>query len=735
MDVNAHSELSLRDLFVIYKRRRKIVYRVVGVVFLLAAIYCLFATRRYEATSTIQVQSKSVDNLGIQSMVNGSPEQEVDALSANINVQTQAEILQSDSLALKTIEDLHLEETEDFKHSWNPFNWLLGLLSPSGVADPAQATLENSPQRRRWVLLVFARHLTVKPVNGTSLIEVSFFSPNPQLAAAVVNKLTQALVDYSFATRTDATNKASGWLNSQLADLRQQSEKLEKQVADLESKSGIYSLGTIDPKGNEQSYSDVVDQLQQSATALTQAEQNRIMRGAIAHAAANGDADMLSDLAGGNQGGGGVNNSLVLIQSLRTQEATQEAALEQAQVKYDDSFPKLAELRGNIAGLQHSITQEIERLKGRAQADFDVATRAEAEDRSRYDKIKARADTLNNKSVDLAVSRQEADQSRKLYLDLLTKFKEAGALEGLEGSAITVVDPGRIPGKPKTPNVPLYLAAAILVGVVLGCCGALIVDTVDRRIITISEVERISDGRLLGVTPAFPQKKDASHDAGSLDALLDPRSSFVEAVRSIRTAILLRGTEPSKVILVTSSLAGEGKTTLSATLAVLLAQAGKKVLLMDTDLRDGKLHALLNLPSQKGLSDLLTSDPAEPPIRAVPAVPNLDALQAGKMTANASELLGSSAFEQWLLVWKAKYDHIVMDSTALLPVTDSLTLTPLTDVTLVVARSGFTERSELGRSFELLAHAGKTGVSAILNGLSPEAEGYSSYFGSRGPKR
>ena len=210
----------------------------------------------------------------------------------------------------------------------------------------------------------------MKPVNGTSLIEVSFFSPNPQLAAAVVNKLTQALVDYSFATRTDATKKASGWLNSQLADLRQQSEQLEKQVADLESKSGIYSLGTIDPKGNEQSYSDVVDQLQQSATALTQAEQNRIMRGAIAHAAANGDADMLSDLAGGNQGGGGVNNSLVLIQSLRTQEATQEAALEQAQVKYDDSFPKLAELRGNIAGLQHSITQEIERLKGRAQSGF-----------------------------------------------------------------------------------------------------------------------------------------------------------------------------------------------------------------------------------------------------------------------------------------------------------------------------------------------------------------------------
>ena len=120
------------------------------------------------------------------------------------------------------------------------------------------------------------------------------------------------------------------------------------------------------------------------------------------------------------------------------------------------------------------------------------------------------------------MSRQEADQSRKLYLDLLTKFKEAGALEGLEGSAITVVDPGRIPGKPKTPNVPLYLAAAILVGVVLGCVAPLLSIRSIAGLSPSAKWERISDGRLLGVTPAFPQKKDASHDAGSLDALLDP---------------------------------------------------------------------------------------------------------------------------------------------------------------------------------------------------------------------
>ena len=149
-----------------------------------------------------------------------------------------------------------------------------------------------------------------------------------------MNKLTQALVDYSFQTRFDATNQAAGWLSSQLGDLRQQSEQLQRQVADLESKSGVYNLGTVDAQGRDQSYSGVLDKLQQATAALSQAEQNRILRGAILHAAENGDADMLSGLAGNTANGAATNTTLTLIQSLRAQEATQEAALQQAQLKF-----------------------------------------------------------------------------------------------------------------------------------------------------------------------------------------------------------------------------------------------------------------------------------------------------------------------------------------------------------------------------------------------------------------
>jgi succinoglycan biosynthesis transport protein ExoP len=586
-------------------------------------------------------------------------------------------------------------------------------------------------------LLVFGNSLKVKPSPGTRLIAISYLSSDPKVSAAVVNTLIESLIDYSFQTRFDATNQAAGWLSGQLSDLRQQSESLQRQVTDLESKSGVYSIGTVDAQGRTQSYSDVLDKLQSATTAVSQAEQNRILRGAILHAAENGDAEMLSGLAGNSLNGAAVNSSLTVIQNLRGQQATEQATLQQAEAKYGRAYPKLDELRGNVAGIQRSIDQEIERLKGRAKSDYDNAVQTENDNRNQYNSLKAQADTLNNKSVNFAIVRQEADQSRELYQELLKKFKEAGLLEGLKGSTITVVDPGRIPGKPAKPNIPLYMAIAIVGGFFLGCCLALFADTMDSKINTIDEVERISNGNLLGITPLFDAKLAASNGNGAppLASLEDPQSLFIEAARALRTEILLKSSgEPSKVILVTSSVPGEGKTVLSANLAVLLAQSSKKVLLVDTDLRLGAMHTALNLPPGTGLSELLAGQVLQPEIHTVSAVPNLDALQAGATPANPSELLGSSSFERWLSVWREEYDYVVLDSAPLLPVTDSLTLATLSDITLLVARPGLTEKSQLGRSYQLLTRSSKHIVATVLNGLQPQEEGYSSYFGYRKPE-
>jgi len=733
LEIRQGNELTLRDLLIIYKKRRKVVFATVLVLGSLCAVYCAVSTRRYEATGTVQIQKESSDGLGLDSLMSEAGGAS-DALEANIIIQTQANILQSDTLALRTIENLQMEGTKDFLPRWNPVSWLLGLFSPRGVPDAPGARLEDAPERRRRALKTFSTNLTVKPVSGTRLIEIDYLNPDPKLAAAVVNELTQGLVDYTFQTRFNATNQASAWLTGQLSELRKQSEELQAKVVNLERQSGVYSLGTVDAQGREQAYSGVLDQLQQATTTLTLARQNKILKGAIAQAAESGNAEMLSGLAGNTMVSSvSMNNSLTLIQTLRQQESTQQAVLQEAEAKYGSSYPKLAELRANLAGVEHSIHEEVERIKGRAESDYAIAVQDEAKNEAAYEMAKQQADKLNDKAIEYAIVKQDAEQSRALYEDLLRRLKEAGVLEGLKSSNITVVDPGRVPSKPKKPNVPLYMLVALGGGFFLGCLAALLVDTLDNKISSIQEVEALTGQTLLGATPLVepPTRQPDTQSQLLLTALEDPQSTFAEALRSIRTAVLLTGGgDRSRVILVTSSIPGEGKTTISANLAVVLAQSNRKVLLVDADLRRGALRRNFRLPTATGLSELLAGQRKEPKLSSIPAIPNLDFLQSGTPPPNPSELLDSK-MQEWLAVWRGQYDFVVIDGPPLLPVTDAQIIHPLADITLLLARSGVTERAQVQRSYRLLSQASKHFVGLIMNGLRPQDENYYGYYGYR----
>lgn len=726
MDSLPEKELTLRDLLATFRRRRKIVYGTLLTFAVLAALYCSVCTRRYEATGTVQVQKDDADAMGLDSLMS-SAEGTGDALDANINLQTQANILQSDTLALKTIEDLQLEDTRDFKHRWNPVSAVLGLLSPGGTADAPGAKLEDAPQRRSRALKTFSKNLKVKPISGTRLIEINYQNPDPKLAAAVVNKLTQSLIDYTFKTRFEATTEATKWLSGQLDDLRQDSENLQTKVVDLQKQSGVYSLGSTDAQGHEQAYSDVLDQLQQASAAASAAAQNRILKGAIAHAADTGDAEMLSGLAGNSMAGQSqsVSNSLALIQNLRQQEATEQASLQEMEAKFGAGYPKLAEVRSNIAGIDRSIHQEVNRIKGRAESDYRVAQQTEAGVKQQYNQAKSKAATLNDKAVEYAIVRQEADDSRGLYEDLLKRMKSAGILEGLRPSNITVVDSGREPAKPKKPNIPLYMAIAMAGGLFLGGCGALLVDTLDNKINSVSEVEELTGKSILGALPEFPFKT-----LDGISVLNEAHSTYAEAMRTIRTSLLLAQSETSpKVLLVTSSIADEGKSTISINLATIFAQNGRRVLLVDADLRRSAIRSRLNLPKNAGLTALLTGLKTDVVVSSAAGVEGLDVISAGVKPPNPSELLDSEIMRKYLAQWKEQYDYVVIDSTPLLPVTDSLSLNAQVDATLLVARTRKTQKPQLKRSYQMLTENSKHYVGVLLNGINVNDSGYSGYYG------
>jgi len=711
---------------------------------------CIFSTRRYEAVGEIQVQKENAGTLGLDSIM-GSGEGASDALDANLTLQTQADLLQSDTLALRAIDGLELERTPDFRPRFDPVGWLVGLFSPGGAPDPARSSLDESPVRRTRALKVFSSHLTVKVVSGARLIEIRFLSSDPKLAAAVVNELMRGLVEYTFQTRFTATNEASMWLTGQLSDLKKQAEVLQGRVIALQRQSGVVSLGVQDGRGQDQAYSVVVDQLRQATATLSEATSNRILKGAVYKIVQSGDAELISGLSANGIANGSptMTTSLGLIQTLRLQEAALQGQIAQDEAKYGAAYPRLAEARANLAGMDQALRDEVHRVAERSGNDYAVAQRAEDESRREFAAEKLEADRLNDKAIEYAIVRQEADDSRGLYEDLLKRLKEAGVLQGLRSSNITVVDPGRTPARPKQPNIPLYLGLSMAAGLFLGACGALISDSVDDKIQAVEEIERDLEMVPLGILPHLGEPRwygrygglqiSRKKEPAGLDGLAifaHPNSPYTEALRGLRTALLLARSSPpppQQLLLVTSSVAGEGKSILSANLSAVLAQGGKRVLLIDADLRKPSLADRLGVESRTGLSQYLADEHRLEEIVEVGILPNLHLLTSGTVRAGAAELLGSARMNEALGRWRESYDFIVLDSPPILPVTDAVILASLADATLLVARYRMTSRLSLARSHHiLLTRSSQKRVGIVLNGVSQRSSFYQEYYGYSG---
>ena len=571
-----------------------------------------------------------------------------------------------------------------------------------------------------------------------------------------MNHLIQALEDFGFQTRYTATAQASKWLGGQLSDLRRESEDLQSKVAELQKDSGVFTLGggsEIDGKsqGGTGIYSSVLDRLQQATASMTQAESNRILKRAIYEAAKAGNPELISGLAG-NAGSAGLStglaNSLTLIQNLRLQQATLQGQYDELSAKFGQAYPKLDEVHSNIASLDKAIREESARIEQRARNDYQVAQQVEDGARDIFNQQKLDADRLNDKAIEYMIVRQEAEQSRGLYNTLLGHLKEAGVLEGLRSSNVSIVDPARVPAKPSTPNVPVYLALSVGGGLFLGLCCAILIDLRDNKIRDLSELEVDLGKAAFGILPVFESERKRLPAEGDLARVLtgggrrprllaidDPRSPYVEAMRALRTALLLsRRDAPPQTVLVTSSLASEGKSTLSINLAVLLAQHGKTVLLVDSDLRRPMLNKVLGLSSEHGLSSILAGQYKGEPSSAMhdlEEVPGLKVLCAGPVPPYPSELLGSDQLRNLIGQWRKEFDFVLFDGAPVLPVTDSVILGGLVDANLLIARYGATTHQSLERSYALLCgvHGAERTIGIVINAVEQNEHSYYAYYG------
>lgn len=690
---------------------------------LVVTLHWIAAPPQYTATGTIEVQKQPSHPLGPTGL-DDDRRASSDALDYDVTLQTQVDILKSDTLALKVIQQLGIEKTQSF-FGGKPYLFRRGFAFWRQPLEPLSVPLKNAPNRRYAALKIFHSKLRVMPVSGTRLIRISYKSRNPQQAAAVVNALIQSLMEYSFDARYAATAQAEKWLSGQMAGLKQQTASLEEKSIALQRATGMF--------GDNEQNNVTLTRLEALNQTLAADEADRILKGAIYQTAKSGNPELISDLGGNAARSTGVQNSLELIQNLRANEAAVSAKIAQDSRRYGARFPEMAELESERASLKKSIAKEIKRLGARAHTDYLIAARAEAGAQAAFEQQKQLVDQLNNKVVAYKLASQEADASRNLYENLLGKVKEAGVLAGLESTDIQVVNPARTPSV-NHPDSPSFLkdeAMGIAGGLLLGFAVALVFEMTDERLHSQAEVEELAGCRLLASIPDVQVKSRMSvrrwvqawnqwrGAAQAPHALIKPESRMPlhEPFRMLRTAMQVRYRKhPPQVILVTSPVGGEGKSTVASQLASAFAWQKSKVLLVEADFRSASStgHAETDI---HGLDGELHGKRGKA-MRSDGRTPNLMILPRGSVPEFPAELLGSERMLELMEAWRSEYDYIVMDGPPYLSVADAAVLAQHADSVLLVLREGRTLRDDALHALDMLRRQipENAGVGVVLNG-------------------
>lgn len=728
-------------------RRMNWIAASVAIGILMAVVITIMTRPVYEATAIIELNKSgggSLD-LGLGNVL--SQQVDGDEMGLLTDQQTETAILQGDSLALAVIQRLGLA-------SQPPFLAKTGEISEKGLP------LDEAPQTRTRMLSIFESGLRVTPIRGTRLIQVTFRSRDPKQAAQIANALIDAYKNQYLETRYQATSEASEWLTKQLSDLKTNVEDSEKKLTDFEKESGILSLNMVptDTQGNSvgegQIHSVVIQKLDALNTELTAAEANRIEKEAIYRLvqSANGDVilglekdplAMQSNSTVLTQGGG-----LSNLQQLRQQQNELQITLATASATYGANNRHLRELQTQMHALDEQVHQEVQEIIKRAQVDFQLAKQTEDELSKRFDQQQAAASKLNEKMVQFAVLSQEAFSRKKLYEDLYTKLQEANVSAGLKATNITIVDPARSQPVPVKPRRQSNIALGMLFGLFVGLSTAYAVDSFDRTVSNPMEVEEITKIPVIGVIPSFeetasvpglqlpfvPRRRTEVH-ATAAEALpgsepiwmLDhPASAPAEAFRALRTSIMLsRAGGLVKVILITGCTPGEGKSTVTANLAIAFAQHNKRVIIIEADMRRPKLKHGMDFPSKTGLSNVLagTCSSDEAILRGM-FVPTLDILPAGPRPPMPSEMLGSNAFDELLTQLRTRYDIILIDSPPALLVTDAVSISSKADAVIWVAHAGVVTRPYLAHAAHLIERSGMPVIGFVVNRISRKIAGY-----------
>ena len=713
-DFSPH-ESTAGEYFRILVKRKWVIVSTFATIFCVVAIASLKTTPVYDASGTIAINKPdstlNFQNSGTFSLDYYDPTE----------LDTEVKILQSDLLALQVIRALNLDRSPDASGQAPP--------PPSSSLDLEPDPLQSNPAKASSMINEFKGNLRVQLSPNTRIVEVHYRSPDPQMAANVVNTLMQTYVENNFKARFESTMQASDWLSQQLVDLQMKVETSQEKLVRYQKEHEI--LGT-DEKQNI-----IMEKLEEINKELTVAESERMDKEALYRLVESGDTDAIASTAASvEDAGSGPQSSSLLLGQLRSKQAELKIQAAELSTQFGPAYPKLTQLNNQLKEIDSQIQGEMKKIVAKVRGQYQAAMEREQMLHDALDKQKQEANKLNESAIEYSLLKRDVDTNRQLYEGLLEKLKEAGVAAGLKSNNFRIVDGARPPQSPVEPNIPRNLLFAAVLGLASGVGLAFLLEGLDNTVRTTEQAQLISGVASLGMIPLGsksaregPNSKRlviaASKEAVELVTQVRPQSQMAESYRALRTSLLLSNLgAPPKVIMVTSALPQEGKTTTSINTAVVLAQKGVRVLLIDADLRRPSIHKTLGMGPHSGLSNVLTgSTTLEQAITRTSVLPNLFVLAAGTPPPNPAELLASSNLKDVLDQLKEQYDHIVIDTPPSLSVTDAVVLSPRADAVVLVIRSGQTTKQALRRSRDILAQVSAKVVGVLLNAVdlsSPE---------------
>jgi polysaccharide biosynthesis transport protein len=660
-----------------------------------AVVLTMLQTPRYTAMTTVEINQEAQKVLGeeLQSDQDSDSSWDIDLF-----LNTQLEILRSRALAERVVQRLDLASSERF----------FAAMEAPGVAE-----LPTEKERYEQAVVMVRQNLAVNLPRQTRIASLLFTSTDPAISAEVANAYAAEFIQSNLQRKFDSSAYARTFVADQLEEARARLEASERELNAYARQAGL--IRTRDPSNEDANAAGSVTasslmQLNQSANA---AQAERI------EAEARWNAERAQPLFASQ-----TVLSNPTVQNLMNRKADIEARLEVARERYLDDHPSIRTLEAELGVVQTNLTRAANEARNSVRAGYQAAAAAEQRLRSQVSTLQGNTLAEQDRSVRYNTLAREADTNRSLYDGLLQRYRELNAASGITASNIAVVDVAQEPSAPSSPSLRRNVAIALLLG--LGFAGGLVFlrDQLDDRLRVPEDVESKIGLPLLGVIPR-------SLDPDPSAELEDPKSVLAESYNALRTSLLYSSRDGLPgILLVTSAQASEGKTTTSFAIARGFARVGKRVLLMDGDLRRPSVHRITGIANSKGLSSLLVGQSDLHDSIHASEYEGLSIMTAGPIPPSPAELLSSPRMAAVLEQLDKMYDLVVIDSAPILGLADSTELAALADGVVLVVEADRGRGGQLKNAMRRMRSSNPVMLGVVLTKFDPKRAGNAySYYG------